>query len=208
MAPIVTSERMAQAGLTTPEAAARVANALDVACRCYGITTGLRVSAFLAQCAVESAGFRRTVECLNYSAHRLQEIWPSRFDPARAQAYAHQRERIGSYVYGGRLGNGPEATGDGFRYRGRGFIQVTGKDNYRALAQELGVDVVADPDLVAGPDLAALSAAWFWDTAKLSPLADRGEIDAISRKVNGGTHGLAERRAYYEKALRVFGSIA
>jgi putative chitinase len=118
-----------------------------------------------------------------------------------AEAYHRQPEKIANRAYGGRMGNGPEASGDGWKYRGRGLIQLTGKDNYRAASDALGVDLVANPDSVTRPEMAALTAAWFWSKNKLNDLADRGDTVAISKRINGGTHGLDDRLQRTSTAL-------
>ena len=179
---------------------------LAEACPKYGITTPARLAAFLAQVGHESAGFMRTVENLNYSAGALQAVWPSRFTPALAASMARHPERIAEHVYGGRLGNGPEGSGDGWKYRGRGLIQVTGKANYEAvrdlLASQCVPDLLAMPEVLAEPKWAALSACAYWADHHLNELADAGQFDAITRRINGGTTGSADRRARYERAKR------
>jgi putative chitinase len=167
------------------------------------ITTPLRVAAFIAQAAHESAGYTRTVENLNYSAAGLLATWPTRFTQKTAQAYARRPERIANYVYANRHGNGDEASGDGWKYRGRGDIQITFRDNYRACGEALGVDLVAAPELLQLPEYAPRSAAWFWSTRDLNRLADRGLFKDITRRINGGLTGYADRLLYYTRALNV-----
>ena len=153
------------------------------------------MAAFIGQCSHESGGFRTLNENLNYSAQGLRNTWPSRFpDDATANAYARQPEKIANKVYGGRMGNGPEASGDGWRYHGRGLIQLTGKANYQAAGAALGVDLVANPDLAATPKYAALTAGWYWDTHKLNALADKQDNTAITKAINGSTLGLIDRQ--------------
>ncbi|PXX79160.1 glycoside hydrolase family 19 protein [Rivihabitans pingtungensis] len=173
----------------------RFASALAAACHQYQINTPLRMAAFIGQCSHESGGFRTLNENLNYSAQGLRNTWPSRFpDDATANAYARQPEKIANKVYGGRMGNGPEASGDGWRYHGRGLIQLTGKANYQAAGAALGVDLVANPDLAATPKYAALTAGWYWDTHKLNALADKQDNTAITKAINGSTLGLIDRQ--------------
>lgn len=175
----------------------RFATPLADACAEFGIDTPVRLAAFLAQVAHESANLARLVENLNYSAQGLLGVWPNRFTPEAASALARQPERIANRVYAGRLGNGDEASGDGWRYRGRGLIQVTGKTNYAACGKALGLDLVGSPELLETPGPAARSAAWFWSSRGLNAPADRGDIEAITRTINGGLTGLADRKAHY-----------
>ena len=177
------------------------------------ITTTVRQAAFLAQVLVESAALRQVEEALSYSLARLRVVWPQRFPSDELAApFAHAPQRLANHVYAGRMGNGDEASGDGWNYRGRGLIQLTGRDNYAALAKALSIDTLNTPDLLLRPAGAALSAAWFWQSHHLNELADlstgadadgdRHFVD-ITRRVNGGTNGLDERRACWQRALRV-----
>lgn len=167
----------------------------------FDLEAPVRLAMFLAQVGHESAGFTRVVENLNYSAAALSRVWPKRFPtPAVAAAFARQPERIANRVYGGRMGNGPETSGDGWRYRGRGLIQLTGRANYRACSSALEVDLVKEPELLATRRLAALSAGWFWKTRELSPLADAEDVAGVTRKINGGVHGLEDRTARFRRA--------
>lgn len=155
-----------------------------------------RLAMWLAQCGHESGGFKRLVENLNYSAEGLTKTWPKRFPTlAAAQSYARQPEKIANRVYASRIGNGDEASGDGWRFRGRGLIQVTGRENYKACGAALGVDLLERPELLETERYAALSAGWFWDSRKLNAPADAGDIEAVTKKINGGTTGLADRKA-------------
>ena len=171
----------------------------------FGITTNLRLAHFLAQCGHESGGFRAVTENLNYSADGLKKIFPRYFPGNLASSYARNPEKIASRVYGGRMGNGDESTKEGFKFRGRGYIQLTGKSNYAGFAKFIGEDTVANPDLVATKYPLA-SAAYFFNSNKLWAICDRGSDDAtvtaVTRRVNGGTIGLADRikhfREYYE----------
>ena len=168
-----------------PEAAAK-----------FGITTNLRLAHFLAQCALESMNFTAVVENLNYSAQRLLQVFPKYFKNVDVNAYARNPQKIGSRVYANRMGNGDEASGDGFKYRGRGYIQLTGKNNYQSFTNHIGEDCVANPDLVATKYPLA-SAGFFFDSNNIWAVCDQGASDAVvtsvTKKVNGGTHGLAER---------------
>lgn len=171
----------------------------------FSLTTPTRQSAFLAQAAHESAGFTRLTENLNYSATGLAATWPGRFRGADGQPNALARalnrrpEAIANVVYANRMGNGPEASGDGWRYRGRGLLQITGRAQYERCGAALGLPLVEQPDLLAQPEPAVLSAAWFWQVNGLNELADAGDFEAITRRINGGLNGLAERRALWAK---------
>ncbi len=166
---------------------------LDEACREFDITTPLRIAHFLAQTAHESALYTALVENLNYGAPGLLATWPSRFDAERAAAYARQPERIANYVYADRMGNGPESSGDGWRFRGRGILQVTGRATYRDVGWFLGTDLEAEPDLLATPRLAALAAGWYWRSRGINELCDADDVVAVTEAVNGGRHGLEQR---------------
>ena len=166
----------------------------------FDISTPRRIASFLAQVAHESQELRALEENLNYSAAGLLATWPNRFTVASAAEYARQSERIANRVYGGRLGNGPEESGDGWRYRGRGPIGITGLDNYRLHGQALGVDLVNNPDLAATPDVGFRVAGHFWQLGGINVPADAGDTVAVTRAVNGGTIGLADREAYYRRA--------
>lgn len=167
----------------------------------FQINTPLRLAHFLAQCGHESGGFRVVNENLNYSAKGLQGIFKKYFPtPVVAEQYQRKPEKIANKVYASRMGNGDEASGEGFKYRGRGFIQLTGKSNYTAFGKAAGVDTVANPDLVASK-YPLLSAAWYWNSRKLNAVADQGATDVVVTKatklVNGGTIGLADRIKHF-----------
>ena len=163
----------------------------------FNITNHLRLSHFLSQCAHESGSFKFLTENLNYSGDGLLKIFPKYFkDKATADAYARKPEKIGSRVYANRMGNGDEASGDGFKFRGRGYIQLTGKDNYKQFGAFVGEDLVANPDLVA-TKYPLTSAAFFFDKNKLWDICDKGDtpevVTLVTKRVNGGTHGLEDR---------------
>jgi putative chitinase len=169
----------------------------------YSINTPLRLAHFLAQCGHESGGFKVTVENLNYSVNGLMTVFRKYFPTQElANRYARQPERIANLVYANRMGNGNEASGDGWKYRGRGYIQLTGKDNYSSFNRITSDDVVKSPDLVASK-YPLLSAAWFWNSRNLNTISDTGAADAIvtsiTRKVNGGTHGLDDRLRQFNR---------
>lgn len=168
----------------------------------FEINTPERQAAFIGQCAHESANFKTLQENLNYSAKGLNATWPSRFpSEAEAQPYHRQPEKIANKVYSGRMGNLDE--GDGWKYRGRGLIQLTGKDNYRLASDALAVDFIADPDLVLTKEYAALTAAWYWNKRGLNKEADAKDFTGMTKKINGGVIGLADRVAHINTALGV-----
>lgn len=170
----------------------------------FEINTPARQAAFIGQCSHESGNFKTLQENLNYSAKGLHATWPSRFPSEdAAMPYNRNPEKIANKVYGGRMGNGDEASGEGWRYHGRGLIQLTGKANYQAAGEALGVDLVGDPNIVATPRYAALTAGWFWKTHGLNELADKGDHTAITKRINGGTLGLDDRIAHTNQALAV-----
>jgi len=168
----------------------------------FNITNPLRLAHFLAQCGHESAGFKAIQENLNYSADGLKKIFPKYFPGNLAEGYARNPEKIASKVYGGRMGNGDETTKEGFKFRGRGYIQLTGKDNYTRFGKFIGEDTVANPDLVATKYPLA-SAAFFFDSNKLWEICDKGADDAtvtaVTKRVNGGTIGLADRIKHFKE---------
>lgn len=190
------------------------AEALNAILPKYGITTPVRIAAFLAQVGHESTGFTDLTENLNYSATALAVTWPNRYavDPKAAakvpnelaKRLQHNPEAIANNAYANRLGNGPEESGDGWRHRGRGAIQTTGKDNYIAFAKAAGKsydDVFAYLETHAG---AIESACWYWSTRGLNILADAGDTVAITKRINGGTNGLEDRKTRYSLAMTVF----
>lgn len=179
---------------------------LDAAMTAFGINTPKRAAAFLAQAAHESVGFTRLQENLSYSTpERLMEVFKGRFDGlADAAQYLRQPEKLANRVYANRLGNGDTSSGDGWRFRGRGLFQLTGRANYMAAGDGLGTDYKANPDLVAEPPDAAFTAAWYWAVGNLNAMADVGQIDVITRRINGPAMlGADERRALYQRFLQV-----
>jgi putative chitinase len=168
----------------------------------FNITTPLRLAHFLSQCGHESGGFRLVNENVNYSAAGLKGIFGKYFPGNLAESYARQPQKIASRVYGGRMGNGAESTGDGYKFRGRGYIQLTGKDNYTRFGKFIGEDTVANPDLVATKYPLA-SAAFFFDSNKLWSICDKGSdnatVTAVTKRVNGGTIGLADRIKHFNE---------
>jgi putative chitinase len=168
----------------------------------YQINTPKRQACFIGQCMHESGGFKFLRENLNYSAKALMATWPSRFPDADiAEKYARQPEMIANKVYSGRMGNTED--GDGAKFIGRGLIQLTGKDNYMAFGEAIGEDLVANPQLVEQPRYAALSAGWFFNKRNLNALADVMDIETMSKRINGGNIGMADRIAKINKVLDV-----
>jgi putative chitinase len=186
----------------------------------FGINTPMQVAAWIAQCAHESAGFKTLTENLNYSADTMAAVWPTRFavlgadkkpvkvkgknQPNKFALALHRKpEMIANAVYSNRMANGNIESGEGWKYRGRGLKQLTGKDNYTRCAQALGLDLVNNPDLLLTPEGASLSAAWFWNVNKCGPIADSGDFVALTKKINGGTIGLEDRQKRYKAVLAV-----
>ena len=173
----------------------------------YEIDSPQRVAAFIAQCTHESGGFKRLKENLNYKAESLRRVFPKYFPTDElAQEYAHKQEQIANRVYGGRMGNGDESSGDGFRYCGRGLIQLTGRNNYTKFAESIGMAVEEVPALLETFEGAVKSACWFWKTNNLNQYADAGDILTMTKRINGGTIGLEDRIKHYNHALEVFSS--
>jgi putative chitinase len=173
----------------------------------YEITTPQRVAAFLAQCAHESGGFVFLKENLNYKAASLRRVFPKYFpDDAIAAQYAGKGEMIANRVYANRMGNGPEESGDGFRYCGRGLIQLTGKNNYTFFAGSLDIPVEEASEYLQTFEGAVQSACFFWEQNKLNQWADAGDILTLTKRINGGTIGLEDRIKHYEHALHIFGA--
>lgn len=171
----------------------------------YEIVTPRRVAGFLAQCGHECADFNTLRENLNYSAEGLNKVFPKRFPTVEsAQSYSRQPEKIANRIYSNRMGNGDEASGDGYKFRGRGAIQLTGKENYTKFADSIGKDIdeaVMYCDTLEG---AIESACWFWSTRNLNAKADDNDVTGSTKIINGGTHGLDDRKARWLKALKVF----
>lgn len=170
----------------------------------YDITTGRRGAGFIAQCGHESGDFTRLEENLNYSAKRLHEVFPNRFPTLQsAKDYDRNPEKIGNKIYGDRLGNGPESSGDGYKYRGRGAIQLTGHDNYQVFAADIGKSIDEAVAYCETLDGAVESACWFWKKHGLNATCDQDDITHMTKIINGGTIGLEDRKARYEKAKKV-----
>ncbi len=172
----------------------------------YEINTPQRVAAFIAQCAHESGGFKFLKENLNYKAESLVKVFPKYFKTLdEARAYEKQPAKIANRIYGNRMGNGDEASGDGFRYCGRGLIQLTGKENYTWFAASLEIPVEEAAEYLETFEGAVQSACWFWETNKLNQWADKGDMLTLTKRINGGTLGLDDRIKHYQHALHVMG---
>jgi putative chitinase len=183
------------------------ANALNPAMDKFGINTPARIASFLTQTGYESGQFNKLVENLTFkTAARLMTVWPKRFPTeASAAPYVNNEEKLANFVYANRIGNGDVNSGDGYRYRGRGIIQITGKSNYADIGKVLGADLVNNPDFLLTPELATMSAAYYWQGHGLNALADNMTDDndiedftTITKKINGGTEGLSQRLALFK----------
>lgn len=210
------TQQQLQSILSPPAAGARAMQwsaSLNQCMQACSITTALRQAAFLAQVLVESSELRKLEESLNYSPERLRQVWPQRFSTAEiAMRFSHNPTALANHVYANRMGNGDEASGDGWRFRGRGLIQLTGRANYAEFSKAMHIDVLGNPDLLLEPAGAALSAGWFWQSKGLNELADKtggaqgdDNFVQLTKKVNGGTAGLEERKAYWHLAKQAFG---
>jgi len=203
---MITVASLIDAGIA-PTQARQFLAPLSAACARFGITTPARLGGFVAQCRVESAGFTAMEEGLFYrDPARIMRIWPTRVTTLQqAQSLARNPKGLANVVYANRLGNGDTESGDGWRFRGRGIKQLTGKSNYSEAAQALNRPYVTNPEMVALPGDACMTAAWFWHTNKCNILADSSQWDAITRVVNGpGMLQRDERRQYSEEGVRAF----
>jgi putative chitinase len=213
-----TIEHLKAAKVKSPE---KWIDAVVATCQEFEINTPQRIASFLAQTSHESGGYTMLSENLNYRAATLAACWPNRFavlgsdkkpikengklvPTAVANSIAGKPELIANLVYSGRMGNGPAESGEGWAFRGRGLKQLTGKFNYTKCSEGLGVDLVANPDLLLQPIYAARSAGWFYKTNNLSSFADVGDIKGMTKKINGGFIGLEQRQALYDACLKAF----
>jgi putative chitinase len=177
----------------------------------FGIVTPAQQASWIGQCGHECGNFRIMEENLNYRAPTLLKLFPQTpkrawgFTPESAAAYEKQPQKIANRIYGNRMGNRDEASGDGFRFRGSGFLQLTGMNNFYHAGQALGVDFIMQPELVRTPMYAAQTAGWFWQTHRLNQYADSGDILTMTKRINGGTIGLEDRKKHIEHALHVLG---
>lgn len=195
---------MTEAQLAAMHIDAKWLEALDSCFFRFEINTPERQASFIGQCQHESGNFKTLRENLNYGVKGLCATWPKRFPTEESAAPYHRNpEKIANKVYCDRMGNGPEESGDGWKYSGRGLIQLTGKSNYMAASDSLRVDLVADPDLVLLPEYAALTAAWFWDKNGLNKYADAADYTGMTKRINGGTIGLVDRIKHITAALTI-----
>ncbi len=173
----------------------------------YDINTPSRVSAFLAQCMHESGNFKFLKENLNYRAESLMRVWPRYFPNIEiARQYAQKPEMIANRAYGGRMGNGDEASGDGWKFCGRGLIQLTGRNNYQAFADSIETPIDDIPEYLQTFEGAVQSACWFWENNKLNTWADQGDMVTLTKRINGGTLGLEDRIKHYQHILHILGA--
>ena len=173
----------------------------------YDINTPQRVAAFMAQCAHESGNFKFLKENLNYRAESLCKVWPRYFPSLDvARQYAQNQERIANRAYANRMGNGPEESGDGWKFCGRGLIQLTGRNNYQSFADSIETDIEDVPHYLQTFEGAVQSACWFWESNNLNKWADVGDMVTLTKKINGGTLGLEDRIKHYNHALHVLGA--
>lgn len=180
-------------------------DALNGAFQKFNINTPRQQAAFIGQCSHECGNFRVLEENLNYRAATLMKLWPKRFPSLEiANQYAGNPKKIANMVYASRMGNRDESSGDGYRFRGRGCIQLTGHANYFHASKDIGVDFVMNPDLVATPQYAALTAAWFWTTHKCNPKADASDWVGLTKIINGGTIGLDDRVKHIQMAYATY----
>lgn len=209
-------KHLAAGGVKEPE---KWIKAIQATCERFQINTPKQIAAFIAQTAHESGGYTMLQENLNYRATTMATVWPNRFAelgpdkkpkkdekgkniPTKvALALEKHPEQLANMVYGGRMGNGPVQSGEGWKYRGRGLKQLTGKDNYTRCGQAIGLDIVENPDLLLEPEAACLSAGWFWSVNKLAPFAEADDIAGMTKKINGGLIGLEDRTKRYKAVL-------
>jgi len=201
-----TRDLLIKMGATAPNAT-KFAGALEEAMKEFSINTPKRVAMFVAQLMHESGKLAFVTENLNYKAESLNAVFPKYFKNAGRDAnqYARQPEKIANVVYASRMGNGDSASGEGWKFRGRGLIQLTGKENYTKCGAGLGKDLITDPSYLESAEGAARSAAWFWHKNGLNALADSGDIVACTKRINGGTIGLEDRKKHYQEALHLIG---
>lgn len=202
---ILTAAQLAQALDCQKSRAELWIDPINAALDRYEINEPILIAAFLAQIGHESARLTAVEENLNYSANGLRSTFPKYFTTQQAGAYARKPKAIANRVYANRMGNGDERSGDGWRYRGKGLIQITGKDNHAACGEALGLDLLTAPELLMQPVYAAMSAAWYWASRGLNKRARDNDIRDETRVINGGTHGLADRQALYDAARAAIG---
>jgi putative chitinase len=196
--------QLADAAGIDPGHAEQLIDGINGAIQTAQLDTPERLAAFIAQCGHESAGFKFFEENLNYKAESLHRTWPSHFHTMEiANEYAHQPKRIACRAYADRMGNGDEESGDGWSYRGRGAIQLTGKIAYEEASRDLGFDFVSNPDAASSPEGGLLTAAWFWAKHNLNYHVDNNDFEGLTKAINGGTIGLEDRVARFNHAMSV-----
>jgi len=197
------AQQLAEAAKIDIGHAEALIGAMNMAIEKADLSTPERLAAFIAQCGHESGGFRFMEENLNYKAESLCRVWPSHFNAENAEEYAHQPEKIANRAYANRMQNGDEESGDGWSYRGRGWLQTTGRAGYEQLSDATQIDFISNPDAVATPEGAAISAAVFWEKHHLNRYVDNNDFVGLTKAINGGTIGLEDRMARYEHAMSV-----
>lgn len=171
----------------------------------FDINIPLRKAHFLAQLAHESGGLKYASENLNYSANALRSVFGKYFKTTEiAEAYARKPEKIANRVYADRMANGNETSGDGWKYRGRGLIQLTGKYNYQSFAKDHGIDCVHNPDLILDPEIALTAACWYWKKRKINTYADADDLHMVTKRVNGGHHGILDRQQWLDSFKKLY----
>lgn len=201
---MITSDQLQQClPQANPQNVAKYIDPLNAAMDEFEINTNNRIAAFIAEIGDESEYLNCVSENLNYSSQGLLKIFPSHFTPDLAIQYNRNPEAIANRVYANRMENGDESSGDGWAFRGRGLIQLTGRNNYNAISQGLNADVISQPEYLETPEGACRSAGWYWKSRGLNELADSGNITQISKIINGGSIGLATRIQLYQKAIVV-----
>ena len=210
----LTADQLQRAAGISDDAARLWLAPVNLAGAACNLTTAVRWAMWIAQCGHESASFTRLQESLNYTPEGLMATWPKRYTLELARAHGRSgtkpadQKAIANHVYGGRLGNRP-GTDDGWAFIGRGVLQITGRDNYKACGDHLGVDLLRDPAMLANDRrMAAESTAWYWDVRHLNDAADIGDVEGATRVINGGTNGLEDRKRRYARALAALGADA
>jgi len=200
---IISKETLSKAVSINLPVAAIWVDALNKVLVKYDINTNLRISHFLAQVCHECGKFSVLEENLNYKAESLVSVFPKYFTNTNAPSYAHNKIAIGNRVYANRMGNGNEASGDGYKYRGRGCIQITGKSQYDLCGTGIGLNLLKSPDLLTTPINALMSAGWFWDKHNLNVLADKDDINSITKVINGGLNGIDDRTSLLNNCKKI-----
>lgn len=201
---MITPELLVKCKLCDQGTASKWAPYLQAAAEKFHIDTPERIAGWLAQCAHETGNFRTLIENLNYSSEALLKVFPKYFNKIEAAQCGRKPEKIANKIYANRMGNGDVASGDGWKYRGRGMIQLTGKTNYRMFGKDIGqeAELLSNPDMLLEPKYAALSAGWFWAINGLNQFADNKDILGMTKRINGGTNGLDHRKELYTQICK------